>query len=65
MLVRLVRWFSRNLGNLVLAFIMAVVVWVAATISATDPNQESIYPRSVPSGDRRSGPGYAPISQHP
>ena len=47
MLVRLIRWFSRNVGNLILAFFMAVVVWVAAII-AVDPNQESIYPRPVP-----------------
>ena len=47
MLVRLVRWFSRNLGNLVLAFIMALVVWVAAIVAA-DPSQESVYPRAVP-----------------
>ena len=47
MLVRLVRWFSRNLGNLLLAFVLALVVWVAAIV-ATDPNQESAYPRAVP-----------------
>jgi len=47
MLVRLIRWFSRNVGNLILAFFMAVVVWVAAII-AVDPNQESVYPRPVP-----------------
>jgi YbbR domain-containing protein len=47
MLVRLFRWFSRNVGNLILAFFMAVVVWVAAII-AVDPNQEGVYPRPVP-----------------
>lgn len=47
MLVRLIRWFSRNIGNLILAFFMAVVVWVAAII-AVDPNQEGVYPRQVP-----------------
>jgi YbbR domain-containing protein len=47
MLGRLFRWFSRNLGNLILAFFMSLVVWVAAIISA-DPNQESVYPRPVP-----------------
>lgn len=47
MLRRLVRWFSRNLANLILAFFMALVVWVAAIIS-TDPNQEAVYPRPVP-----------------
>lgn len=47
MLVRLFRWFSRNIGNLVLAFVMAVFVWVAAIVAA-DPTQESAYPRAVP-----------------
>lgn len=47
MVLRLLRWISRNLGNLILAFFMAVVVWVAAII-AVDPNQEGVYPRPVP-----------------
>lgn len=42
----MLRWLGRNLSTLVLAFILAVFVWVAAVIS-TDPNVEDIYPLSV------------------
>ena len=41
------RWLGRNLGNLLLAFVLALVVWVSATV-ASDPNEETIYPRPIP-----------------
>ncbi len=34
-----IRWFTRNLSSLILAFILAVIVWVSA-VTATDPSQE-------------------------
>jgi len=40
------RWFGRNLSTLMLAFVLAVVVWVSAVLS-TDPNVEADYPRSI------------------
>jgi len=39
------RWISRNIGTLLLAFALAVIVWVSAVTSA-DPNQEMAF--SVP-----------------
>lgn len=42
----MLRWLGRNVSTLLLAFILAVFVWVAAIIS-TDPNIEQVYPRSV------------------
>lgn len=36
------RWFKRNLGSLILAFILAVIVWVSA-VTAADPNQEQVF----------------------
>jgi len=42
-----VRWLGRNLGNLFLAFGLAVVVWVAAVVAA-DPSEETVYPRQIP-----------------
>jgi len=42
----MLRWFGRNLSTLVLAFILALFVWVAAVIS-TDPNIEQVYSRSI------------------
>jgi len=38
----LLRWLGRNLGTLLLSFILAVIVWGSATTSA-DPNQERSY----------------------
>ena len=42
----IIRWLSRNLGSLLLAFILAVVVWVSAVVAA-NPNQTRVYPRPV------------------
>jgi YbbR domain-containing protein len=43
----IIRWLGRNLGSLLLAFILAVVVWVSAVVAA-NPNERRIYPRPVP-----------------
>ncbi len=37
-----IRWAGRNLSTLLLAFILALVVWVSA-VTAADPNQERTY----------------------
>lgn len=43
---RFFRWLTRNLGSLLLAFIIAVVVWVSAVVAA-DPNEEHLYSKPV------------------
>ncbi|HWQ83107.1 MAG TPA: CdaR family protein [Anaerolineales bacterium] len=40
------QWFSRNISTLLLAFAIAVVVWVSAVLTA-DPNEERIYTRNL------------------
>ncbi len=40
------RWLGRNLGTLLLAFALALAVWVSSVINA-DPNQECSAPRQV------------------
>ncbi|HBY07362.1 MAG TPA: hypothetical protein DEH22_06090 [Chloroflexi bacterium] len=40
--MRAIRWLGRNLSAFILAFILAVVVWVSA-VTATDPNQERTF----------------------
>jgi YbbR domain-containing protein len=40
------RWLGRNLGSLILALILALVVWVSAVVT-TDPNVQQVYPRPV------------------
>ncbi len=47
MLYAPLRWLGRNLGTLLLAFVLAVVVWVSAVITA-DPNEQRVYPRGIP-----------------
>ncbi|MBN1146249.1 MAG: hypothetical protein JXA78_03260 [Anaerolineales bacterium] len=42
MLLAPLRWLARNLSTLVLAFVLAVVVWVSAVVTA-DPNQEDVF----------------------
>lgn len=41
------RWFNSNLGSLVLALLLAFVVWVSAVFSA-DPNEECTAPSAIP-----------------
>jgi len=39
-------WIAKYLKTFLLAFVLALVVWISA-ILATDPNEESIYPRPI------------------
>jgi YbbR domain-containing protein len=41
------RWFSGNLGSLLLALILAIAVWVSAVVVA-DPDVERVYPDPIP-----------------
>jgi YbbR domain-containing protein len=36
------RWLVRNLGTLLLAFLLAIAVWISAVVTA-DPNEQSTY----------------------
>jgi YbbR domain-containing protein len=45
--VKILRWLAKNLGTLLTAFILAVIVWVSAVI-ASDPNEEHTLARQVP-----------------
>lgn len=41
------RWLAKNIGRLLTAFVLAVIVWVSAVV-ASDPNQENVLARPVP-----------------
>ncbi len=41
------RWLAKNIGTLLTAFVLAVIVWVSAVV-ASDPNEESVLARPVP-----------------
>ncbi len=43
----MLRWIGKYLKTFLLAFVLALFVWVSA-ILATDPNEENIYPRPIP-----------------
>jgi YbbR domain-containing protein len=45
--VKILRWLAKNIGTLLTAFILAVIVWVSAVI-ASDPNEEHVLGRAVP-----------------
>src|SRR3990172_3718749 len=47
MLARIPRAIWRNLGTVLLAFGMALAVWVSAVVAA-DPNVEDEFPRAIP-----------------
>jgi YbbR domain-containing protein len=44
--VKVLRWFAKNIGTLLTAFILAGIVWVSAVV-ASDPNQERTLSRPV------------------
>ena len=46
MSVNPLHWLSRNLSTIILAFLLAVVVWVSAVLTS-DPNEERIFTRSL------------------
>jgi YbbR domain-containing protein len=44
--VAILRWFGKNLGTLLMAFVLSMVVWISAVIAA-DPNVENPLGRGV------------------
>lgn len=47
MVLRSLRWLGQNLSTLLLAFALAVAVWLAVVVNS-DPNQECTSPRTIP-----------------
>lgn len=43
----MIRFLLKNLRTLGLAFILALIVWIAA-VSTADPNEERLYPKPIP-----------------
>ncbi len=64
MLFKLLRWLGRNLSTLLLAFIMALVVWVSAVLSA-DPNLERQLAHPVPIDFRGKDPNLKIMGDYP
>ncbi len=46
MIISALRWLGRNLSTLLMAFILALIVWISAVISE-DPNLEEVLQRPV------------------
>jgi YbbR domain-containing protein len=61
--VFLVRWLARNLGTLVVAFLLAVLVWVSAG-SAADPIEQRVL-RSIPLEKEGQAPGLLIVGANP
>jgi YbbR domain-containing protein len=62
--VKILRWLAKHVGTLLIAFILAVIVWVSAVI-ASDPNEEHILARSVPIKIIGQDPGLQIMSEIP
>lgn len=43
----MLKWIIRNLGSFLLAFLLALTVWILAVIAA-DPDETRVYPRGIP-----------------
>jgi YbbR domain-containing protein len=46
MILKPLRWLGKNLGTLLLAFVLAMVVWASA-VTSQDPNEPQDFPRPV------------------
>lgn len=46
MIFKVIRFLGRNLGTLITALLLALIVWVSA-VTAADPNQELQYPQPI------------------
>lgn len=62
--MRILRWLAKNLGTLLTALILAVIVWVSSVV-ASDPNEEHILGRSVPIEIAGQDPGLQIMSDVP
>ena len=40
--MKVIRWLGKNISAFILAFILAIAVWISA-VTATDPNQERVF----------------------
>ena len=64
MLANSLRWLGRNLGTLLLAFALALTVWVSSTIAA-DPNEECVSPKLIPLNVIGEDPTFQVMSEIP
>lgn len=62
--MKILRWLAKNLGTLLTALILAVIVWVSSVI-ASDPNEEHPLSRAVPIEVVGQDPGLQIMSDIP
>ena len=62
--MKILRWLAKNLGTLLTAFIMAVIVWVSSVV-ASDPNVDNTLSRPVAIEVIGQDPGLQIISELP
>ena len=62
--MKVLRWLAKNIGTLLIALLLAVIVWVSAVV-ASDPNEEHILARSVPIEIIGQDPGLQIMSDVP
>ncbi|GAB4424223.1 MAG: hypothetical protein Kow002_13760 [Anaerolineales bacterium] len=60
----MLRWLGTNLRTFLWAFLMALAVWVAA-VSASDPDEERLYPNAIPIEIVGQSPGTIITGEHP
>ncbi|MEA4908751.1 MAG: hypothetical protein GYA17_06745 [Chloroflexi bacterium] len=58
------RFLFRNLSTLLLAFVLALAVWISA-VTAADPTQESVYPQAIPIEVVGQDPAYIQTAEVP
>lgn len=62
MVKTVLRWLAKNLGMLLTAFVLAIIVWVSAVV-ASDPNEENVLGHTIPVEIIGQDPGLQIISE--
>jgi YbbR domain-containing protein len=63
-MIAVLQWMWRNLGSLLLAFILALIVWVSA-VTSDNPTVNQVYPRPIPLQVENLNPDLMLVSQTP
>jgi YbbR domain-containing protein len=64
MVIRILRWLGKNIGTLLVALLLALVVWVSAVLSS-DPNVDCDLGRQIPIEQIGKDPGLKVMSNVP
>ncbi len=63
-MIAVLQWLWKNLGSLLMAFILALIVWVSA-VTSENPTVDQVYPRPIPLQIENLNPSLLLVSETP